>query len=293
MSQDRDINAPVRIVLLGSNTPVGKGLAAFMEDKPGCQLRSLGGDALLANADAMAVLSGMECDVLIDAFSLSYVLDKGYKSALENIDRWAAEYASFRLMISSVEVFSGEKHATYDESDIADSSTEYGLALAQVERQVLQGEHNIVLRTGWIFSGQPDGQVFKTIEQALVGHSDIPGDNNVGCPTSVSDLGRVVLSVVKQRHYGALNSGVYHYCCAEEISQLGFTQAILAAAQTLLPGVQPQLEWVAEELQKNSEEQIDLRQSLSCRKIFNHFGIKQRPWRPSLRKMVKKLYQVS
>ena len=33
------------------------------------------------------------------------------------------------------------------------------------------------------------------------------------------------------------------------------------------------------------------RQSLSCRKIFNHFGIKQRSWRPVLRGLIKDLYQ--
>ncbi len=35
------------------------------------------------------------------------------------------------------------------------------------------------------------------------------------------------------------------------------------------------------------------KQSLSCRKVFNHYGVKQRPWRSSLRKLVKELYKSS
>ena len=57
--------------------------------------------------------------------------------------------------------------------------------------------------------------------------------------------------------------------------------------------LQTKLQAINEYQVESSDQTLLRRQSLSCRKIFNHFGVKQRPWRASLRNLVKELYQMS
>jgi dTDP-4-dehydrorhamnose reductase len=69
-------------------------------------------------------------------------------------------------------------------------------------------------------------------------------------------------------------------------------EAIIATSGQFDPKAQVEVEAIGDEFSE-AQESVMRRQSLSCRKIFNHFGIKQRPWRSKLKNLVKGLYQVS
>ena len=100
--------------------------------------------------------------------------------------------------------------------------------------------------------------------------------------------------MIKQRHYGAKNTGIYHYCCAEEISWIGLVEAILATSGQMDPKVNVEVESIEDSLMVMDGEVTQIkRQSLSCRRVFNHYGVKQRPWRSSLRNLVKELYKTN
>ncbi|AEF53809.1 SDR family oxidoreductase [Marinomonas posidonica] len=291
MNNKQDINAPIRILLLGSGTEVGAAFLNLTQDKP--EFEWLCPDeALLLDATRRDELKAMTFDVVIDALSLRHALQSDYDKFLGVLTFLSQEAFAPLIMLSSARVFSGDKGLAYSEKDVPDGNSAYAKALIQAELEVLNHPQNIVLRTGWLFSGQGDDFVCRTLESIQGGVNLAYKDDLIGSPTPVSDLVRVVLSMVNQSHYGAESKGIYHYCCAEEISWIGLVEAILAAAAQYDSRAQVDVEAPSDSVEGVSQVAMK-RQSLSCRKVFNHFGIKQRPWRSKLRSLVKELYQVS
>lgn len=284
-----NINAPIRILLLGSNTEVGSSLLQLSEENSAFEW-VCPEESVLLGANAEVELEAMQFDVIIDALSLRYSLQNDHDVFQSTLKYLSEEVSAPLIMISSARVFSGNKEIAYAETDSPDSKDPYALALIKAESIVLKNPNNIVLRTGWLFSGQGDDFVCRTLGLIQDGVNLAYKDDLIGSPTPISDLVRVVLSMVNQGHYGSKNKGVYHYCCAEEISWIGLVEAILATSGQLDPKTQVEVEAIGDTFPEAPESAM-MRQSLSCRKIFNHFGIKQRPWRLKLRNLVKELYQ--
>lgn len=291
MNNTQEINAPIRILLLGSETEVGTSFIQLTKDKP--EFSWLCPDeALLLDPSRREELAALSYDVAIDALSLRHALQADYEKFLATLSFLSEADKAPLIMLSSARVFSGDKGLAYTETDVPDGQSDYAKALIKAEVTVLHHPQNLVLRTGWLFSGQGDDFVCRTLESIQGGVNLAYKDDLIGSPTPVSDLVRVVLSMVNQDHYGADNKGVYHYCCAEEISWVGLVEAIVATAAQFDSRAQVDVEAHSETLEGVPQTAMK-RQSLSCRKVFNHFGIKQRPWRSKLRSLVKELYQVS
>ena len=290
MNNIQDINAPIRILLLGSNTEVGSSLLSLSAGKNEFEWLCPE-ESLLLDVTRRAELDAMTFDVVIDALSLRHALQSDYTKFQSTLRYLSEQGRASLIMISSARVFSGNKDVPYSEVDVPDSSDPYALALIEAEKIVLSHPENIVLRTGWLFSGKGDDFVCRTLGLIQDGVNLAYKDDLIGSPTPVSDLVRVILSVVKQGHYGAKNKGVYHYCCAEEISWVGLVEAIVATSSQFDPKAQVEVEAISDAFPEVQDMVVMKRQSLSCRKIFNHFGIKQRPWRSKLRNLVKELYQ--
>jgi dTDP-4-dehydrorhamnose reductase len=292
LNNTQDINAPIRILLLGSGTEVGSSLLLLSEEKTEFEWLCPE-ESLLLDVGRRAELDAMQFDVIIDALSLRYALQSDYGKFQSTLRYFSEQAKTPLIMISSARVFSGSKDAAYAETDVPDSSEPYAKALIEAESIVLNNPNNIVLRTGWLFSGKGDDFVCRTLGLIQDGVNLAYKDDLIGSPTPVSDLVRVILSMVNQGHYGAQNKGVYHYCCAEEISWIRLVEAILATSSQFDPKAQVEVEAIGDSFPEVQETSAMQRQSLSCRKIFNHFGIKQRPWRSKLRTLVKELYLAS
>ncbi|MCV2401444.1 sugar nucleotide-binding protein [Marinomonas sp. C2222] len=282
-----NINAPIRILLLGSNTEVGSSLLELGKERS--EFEWLCPDeSVLQGDNAKAHLQEMQFDVAIDALSIRSALQNDFREYQSTLAYLSEESDAPLIMISSARVFLGDKTVAYSEDDIPDGTSPYALALVEAESIVVKNPKNIVLRTGWLFSGKGDDFVCRTLELIEDGVNLAYKDDLIGSPTPVSDLARVIFSVINQGHYGAENTGVYHYCGAEEISWVGLVEAIVATSSQLRPDVQQEIEVISETDFETVERQ---RQSLSCRRIFNHFGVKQRPWRSKLRNLVKELHR--
>lgn len=291
MSTENEINAPIRILLLGSDTNIGQEFSSFSNELAEFSLTSLRQEDFLQQD--FNEQSFEQFDVVLDTLSVEAELNNDYLSQIKHCNQILLDKTISMFMLSSVEVFSGQKEVAYEEGDTPDSELEKGKRLAEIEYLVLNDEKSIVLRSGWLFGGKKEDFVASTLAAFKAG-DDVPlQDNFVGNPTPVSDLVRVAFSLIKQRHYGATNAGVYHYSCAEDISWFGFGEAISVNATQFNMQLQTKLQAINEYQVESSDQTLLRRQSLSCRKIFNHFGVKQRPWRASLRNLVKELYQMS
>ncbi|MCB5161601.1 SDR family oxidoreductase [Marinomonas algarum] len=288
----QDINAPIRVLLLGSGTEVGSSLLSLSKDKKEFEWLCPE-ESVLLDPSRRAELDAMAFDVVIDALSLRHALQSDYRKLLSTLSYLSEQAKAPLIMLSSARVFAGDKGAPYAETDVPNSTEPYAQALIDGETVVLKHPNNIVLRTGWLFSGKGDDFVCRTLGLIQDGVNLAYKDDLIGSPTPVSDLVRVILSMVNQGHYGSKNAGVYHYCCAEEISWLHLVEAILATSNQFDPKAQVEVEVISDVSPEEQSTQVMQRQSLSCRKVFNHFGIKQRPWRSKLRNLVKELYKAS
>lgn len=288
MPNEKDINAPIKILLLGSDTNIGEELLSFSAELNEFSLTSLTQENFYQTQ--FSVNSFEHYDVVLDALSVG--ADSGDYAQIKACNMMLQEADVSMFMLSSVEVFSGDKGAAYDENEVPDAKTAKGKQLAEIEQQVLKDDNSIVLRSGWLFGCKQQDFVASILAKLKLGEPVLLEDDLLGNPTPVSDLVRVAFSLIKQRHFGAKNAGIYHYSCAEDISWFGFGEAVLTNASQFNIQFQASLQATS----SSQAEVTDLtqlrKQSLSCRKIFNHFGVKQRPWRASLRNLVKDLYQM-
>lgn len=285
LTRVENINAPIRVLLLGSNTEVGSSLLELGQERSEFEWLCPDESVLLGD-DAKSQLQEMQFDVAIDALSIRSALQDDFREYQSTLAYLSEEVDAPLIMISSARVFLGDKSVAYCEDDTPDGTSPYALSLIEAESIVINNSKNTVLRTGWLFSGKGDDFVCRTLERIQDGANLAYKEDLIGSPTPVSDLARVIFSVINQGYYGAENTGVYHYCGAEEISWGGLVESIVVTSSQLQPDFQKSIEVISEV----SLEDVDKRrQSLSCRKIFNHFGVKQRPWRSNLRSLVKEL----
>ncbi len=291
LASDVEINEPIKILLLGSDSNIGQEFLKFSNDLSEFSLTPFTQDQF--NQARFIDNKLDQYDVALDALSLGAKADDTYLKQIKSCNQAILASDISMFMLSSVDVFTGSKEAAYEENDIPDSETDEGKQLAEIERSVLDGEMSVVLRSGWLFGGKDEDFVANTLTSFIAGDDVSLQDDFIGNPTPISDLVRVAFSLIKQRHYGADNSGVYHYSCAEDISWFGFGEAISVNATQFNMQLQASLKPINEYQAESSDLALLRRQSLSCRKIFNHFGVKQRPWRASLRSLVKELYQTN
>ena len=291
LANEKEINAPIKILLLGSETSIGQEFLSFSKELVEFSLTPLTELDFLQTHFSQDSFD--KYDVVLDVLSLSLATDDHYLAQIKGCNQTLAHADISMFMLSSVSVFSGEKGTAYEETEEPDAATFVGKQLAEIERSVLQDENSIVLRSGWLFGGEGQDFVANTLNSLKAGDDVALQDDLLGNPTPVSDLVRVAFSLIKQRHFGAENAGVYHYSCAEDISWFGFGEAILTNAAQFNIQFQANLQSVNSDQEALTDLALLRKQSLSCRRIFNHFGVKQRPWRASLRNLVKDLYQMN
>lgn len=195
------------------------------------------------------------------------------------------------LHLSSDYVFDGHYASGYTESDEPAPLDVYGASKWEGEEAVrrLLLKH-IILRISWIFSESGTNFLLKTLEQARNQEAIRAVDDRRGCPTSADDVARVLMAILKQLISGAEAWGTYHYCGAEITTRYGFSEAILAAARQYEELKATQLIPVSSSEMPEAAER-PASSVLKCKKLLNTFGIRQRPWRSELQRLVRKLYE--
>lgn len=194
------------------------------------------------------------------------------------------------IQLSTDYVFDGHYASGYTEEDDTRPLGVFGESKLQGEEYVRQLlPQHIILRTSWLFSDRGDNFMLRLLAEARENRLMHAVDDRRGCPTSAFDLARVVLSIIKQLSCGAEAWGTYHYCGAEVTTRYGFSEAVIAAARQYedlkVDSIQP----VASK-DYVTEAQRPATSVLKCGKILNAFGIRQRPWRIELQRLIREYY---
>lgn len=194
------------------------------------------------------------------------------------------------LQLSTCYVFDGEKRLGYNEQDGTGPLSTYGSSALQGERAVQQLARHVILRIGWAFGRRQ----YDVIESWLAACKQQEGRLELLqrrlSPTPTEDVARVILAVCRQVDCDASVWGIYHYCGLETKTELEFVQQVLKYASKHDEQIYQLLEnFTMTEVPPQKPEIVN--STLSAKKIFDTFGIKQRSWHGSLQAAIRKVYQ--
>jgi len=260
-------------------------------------------DALLKGLDRDAIeasISKHKPDYVINTASFSVVdvaqkeLEQSYRVNHDTALILAQVCHKLELPLFHVStdyVFDGQQQTPYKEEAIAAPVNRFGETKLAAENSINKYcPQHIILRVGWVFSAQGNNFVLRTLRQLQQQHQVRAVEDQRGCPTYASDVARVLIAMVQQIDCGIEVWGTYHYSGAEVATWKGFAEAIHAAAKThgatqaeSIDGV-TSLEWPA----------VAPRPAytvMDCTKILSTFGIRQRPWRSGLVKVISQVFE--
>lgn len=290
-----------KVLILGAAGQVGHALTELLEQAPGIEAVAMN-RRQLDITDPAAIHQQLEKhlpDYVINcaAFNRVDAAERQQEQAFAvnrdgagHLAKAAAALSIPLLHLSSDYVFDGHYASGYSEDDEASPLGAYGRSKWQGEEAIraAQAQH-LILRVSWIFSARGENFLLRTLEQARHEQQIEAADDRRGCPTSAEDVARVLLAILRQLTCGIDVWGTYHYCGAEITTRYGFSEALLAAArqyeelkvEALQPVSSADLQCLA---------QRPASSVLKCRKLLATFGIRQRPWRSELQRVVREVY---
>lgn len=284
----------MRVLILGSDTPLGKALfeqQAFLKRH---ELLPLTCAACRWKSERQAKKSVVraKCDIVVD-IRIEAAGDGGIQIQELDIKRchWVAKACersgAAYLFVSSARVFSGRLDRPYLEEDLPDNDEAVGRLLAEAETAVRKAcQRHLVLRFGPIFSYEGTNLITQMLGPMREGDSLILDNNLRGCPVAADDGARVLSALLDQLGTGLDCWGVFHYGSSDTATYYEFAEALLASASQFF-----EFSSSAVQLEREPEALTPLNRALDCQKIRNTFAIRQVPWRSAISDMVKHYYE--
>lgn len=196
----------------------------------------------------------------------------------------AREEGALILLISTLHRYRGNV-GSVNEGMEADNDSELSEAFAELESMVAENPQHIILRVGQVLT--LDGTDFAShilshIRSEPLLALDMQKEFE---PTPVDDIAVVILAILRQVNLADELWGTYHFSGVEAVSSYTFAEALLAEARqfedltavdlttqegSMMPGIwSPVAEHIA---------------------LFHTFGIKNKPWRQGLARLVRDYY---
>ncbi|MGB0965606.1 MAG: SDR family oxidoreductase [Litorivicinus sp.] len=194
------------------------------------------------------------------------------------------------IHLSSEYVFDGSD-GPYSEGDPTAPLSLFGHYCREGELEVerILSRH-IVLRVGLVFSADPRRFVWTTLQTIRAHKERRMVSDEIGTPTSIDDLGRVLVAMIKQLDLGSEAFGIYHYGGGGSASWFEMGELIYAQASQRedLPAdlLQPVR---GDEVPGRAPRPQDVR--LNCDRLLQNFGIKRLPWRSQMIQCVDQIYR--
>lgn len=196
------------------------------------------------------------------------------------------------IQVSSDEVIGEVRNGSFQEKDVVHPLNTFGETKWQGEEAVRQLlKRHIILRFGALFDGAESDTcwVQDILEKALKPHDVQEAADITLSPTAVSDASRVIIAMIQQLDAGADCWGTYHYAGVEPVSRAHFAEQVIELAQErgLLTGAEMVRGVSASALGLTGR--LALHREMNCQKIMDHYGIKQRSWRPALVEAIEQI----
>jgi len=209
-----------------------------------------------------------------------------------NLASACAEAGIPLIHISTDYVFDGGKTGPYVETDPVSPLGVYGRtkAAGEVEVRARLPEH-IILRTAWLYGGHGQNFVKTILRLASQRETLRVVADQYGCPTYAADLAEAVLDIAAHLREGGRNAwGTYHYCGKGVTSWHAFAQAICEETRKHAKLKVREIVAIPTE-QYPTAAKRPANSALDCSLLTKTFGIRPKPWRESLARMIEQLYQ--
>ncbi|MBB3104166.1 sugar nucleotide-binding protein [Azomonas macrocytogenes] len=215
----------------------------------------------------------------------------GQEAVVEHLAILCRELDLILLQPSSYRVFDGIRTTAYTEKDETAPLDFRGRLLCRTEQLVRElNPRHILLRFGWLLDDSSKGLMGRFLHRLEQEDELLLADDRRGNPTPVEDAARVIMAVLKQLDCQAGLWGTYHYGGHEAATPMAVCQSLMAEAAAFrrprLKGLVPIAHAKCDDA--TTEPQYGV---LACKKIFNTFGIKPRPWRAGLSGLLHSYYR--
>lgn len=196
------------------------------------------------------------------------------------------------LQLSSSLVFSGQEGSHFSETDTLALLTDEAKRYAAIEDAVVRHcPRHLLLRVGWLFSSKGEDVASRVLSLAKQETQLHLSDRKQVSPTSACDTANVLLAMARQVAYTESLWGTYHYSSSEVMSLFQFAEVVVAnARQYDVLMVEDIVADNASDMNRHFSEASPL---LASKKILFSFGIKPKPWKQALSRVLKRRYQVS
>jgi len=184
------------------------------------------------------------------------------------------------VLLSSAKVFKYNEVGSLEEDEMTGDE-----GLISLENQTRKQLRHLIVRVNQPFSFLSGDFAVQLLAKAR-SQDSLKMDNLIRiAPTPADDIAQVLHALLQQISCDETLWGTYHYCSVESTTAYGFAEVLLAEARQYEDLAHVSLEELADEDCLPSETILDS-------KLIKHtFGIKPKPWRQALSRLMRRYYR--
>ncbi|NJM33839.1 MAG: dTDP-4-dehydrorhamnose reductase [Rhodomicrobium sp.] len=236
---------------------------------------------LVINAAAYTAVDRAE-----DEADLAFAINRDAAGALA---RAAARRSAPIVHISTDYVFNGRKESEWSEDDSPDPINVYGASKLAGEIAVAAANpHHLILRVSWLYSVWGHNFLRTMLKLGHVRSRLSIVNDQIGRPTSASDVSRALIGMALQTMNGEGEWGLYHLSnSGTPTSWHGFASAIFCKAAPW-SGMPPILDPISSQAY-GARAARPQNSVLGLQKVERVFGLRPRSWQAALAEVVEAL----
>lgn len=259
--------------IIGAEFPVGQCLANLASE-----LALPYSTRLLASREQPIVPMGMSATPL----AIIATMGEDEESA-GHIAEWIAlliEHDIPLVLLSSAKVFDYNEVGSLENDEMTGNE-----CLIALENQARKQLRHLIVRVNQPFSLLTGDFAVQLLARAR-SQECLPLDNLIRiAPTPADDIAQVIHALLQQVGCDESLWGTYHYCSVESTTEYGFAEVLLAEARQYEDLAHVIIEELADDECQPSETILDS-------KLIKHtFGIKPKPWRQALSRLMRRYYR--
>ena len=203
---------------------------------------------------------------------------------------WCADAGIPMIHISTDYIFDGRGKTPYLETDPLSPLGVYGRSKAEGEADVRRKlSRHLIVRTSWVYGVHGSNFVKTMLRLGREREHLRVVDDQMGCPTSASDIADAILALVRKIDAGEeIPWGTYHYCGNGITSWYRFAVEIFRLARQFGYAFSPEIEPIPSTEYPTPVTRPGF-SALDTTLIGDMFDIYPRPWQESLVEVVEEL----
>lgn len=259
--------------IIGAEFPVGQCLA-----KLASELALPYSSRRLDSREQLSVPVGMPATPL----AIVAVSGEG-EDTIEHLSEWIdllIEQDIPIVLLSSAKVFNYNEVGSLETDEMTGDAS-----LIALENLVRKQLRHLIVRVNQPFSLLTGDFAVQLLAKAR-SKGSLKLDNLIRiAPTPADDIAQVIHALLQQVACDESLWGTYHYCSVESTTEYGFAEVLLAEARQYEDLAHVTLDELADEECQPSETILD------SKLIKHNFGIKPKPWRQALSRLMRRYYR--